>query len=131
MDLFTTSVSLAGAELPRDRPIDGVDLSAPLKGSGPSPRQMIFYYWNNELRAVRKGPYKAHFVTSGAYGLGGQRVPHDPPLLFDLRDDPGENHDVAALHPDVVADLIKEAGTHMAAMKMGKPLFDEMLTPPK
>jgi arylsulfatase A len=131
MDLFTTSGSLAGAEMPRDRPIDGVDLSAPLKGSGPSPRQMIFYYWNNELRAVRKGPYKAHFVTSGAYGLGGERVPHDPPLLFDLRDDAGENHDVASAHPDVVADLIQETATHKAAMKMGKPLFDEVLTPPK
>ena len=108
-----------------------MDLSAPLKGSGPSPRQTIFYYWNNELRAVRKGPYKGHFVTSGAYGLGGERVPHDPPLLFDLRDDAGENHDVASAHPDVVADLIQEAATHKAAMKMGKPLFDEVLTPPK
>jgi hypothetical protein len=51
--------------------------------------------------------------------------------LFDLRDDAGENHDVASAHPDVVADLIQETATHKAAMKMGKPLFDEVLTPPK
>ena len=53
--------------LPADRPIDGVDLRAPLTGTGPSPRQVLFYYWDNELRAVRKGRYKAHFITSGAY----------------------------------------------------------------
>jgi arylsulfatase A-like enzyme len=131
MDLFATAGSLAGAELPRDRPIDGVDLTAALKGSGHSPRQMIFYYWNDELRAVRKGGYKAHFITSGAYGLGGERLTHDPPLLFNLNDDPGEKHDVAPSHPDIVADLIKEASAHKAAMKMGKPLFDEMLTRPR
>ncbi len=130
MDLFTTAGALAGAELPRDRPIDGVDLSAPLKGSGRSPRQSIFYYWNDELRAVRKGPHKVHFVTSGAYAIGGGRLVHDPPLLFDLNDDPGEKRDVAPAHPDIVADLLKEATAHKAAMKMGRPLFDEMLTPP-
>ena len=34
----------------------------------------LFYYWDNELRAVRKGAYKAHFITSGAYGQGGART---------------------------------------------------------
>jgi arylsulfatase A len=129
MDLFTTAAGLAGADVPRDRPIDGVDLRAPLTGSGPSPRQTIFYYWDSELRALRKGPYKAHFITSGAYAMGGARTVHDPPLLFNLSDDPGESHDVAAAHPDIVADLLKEAAAHKAAMKPGKPLFDEVATP--
>ena len=44
MDLFTTAGLLAGAELPSDRVIDGVDLRAPLMGTGPSPRQTLFYY---------------------------------------------------------------------------------------
>jgi arylsulfatase A len=131
MDLFTTAASLAGAKIPEDRPIDGVDLRAPLTGSGPSPRRMLFYYWDNELRAVRKDAYKAHFVTSGAYLPGTERQTHDPPLLFNLNDDPGEKRDVAAAHADVVADLIKEANAHKAAMKMGKPLFDERLTAPR
>jgi arylsulfatase A len=127
LDLFTTAGALAGAELPRDRPIDGVDLRAPLTGAGPSPRDTIFYYWDSELRAVRKGAYKAHFITSGAYAVGGPRAEHNPPLLFDLTVDPGEKQDVAAAHPDIVASLLKEAAAHTAAMKPGKPLFDAFL----
>ena len=50
----------------------------------------LFYYWDSELRAVRKGRYKAHFVTSGAYGDGEPRTEHRPPLLYDLQADPGE-----------------------------------------
>ena len=127
MDLFVTAAKLAGAEPPADRAIDGVDLRAPLTGAGPSPRRTLFYYWDSELRAIRKGPYKAHFITSGAYGEGEPRKEHNPPLLFNLADDPGERHNVAALHADVVADLLQEAAAHRKAMVAGRPLFDELL----
>jgi arylsulfatase A-like enzyme len=129
MDLFTTSIKLAGADVPGDRPIDGLDLRAVLTNGAPSPRRMIFYYWNNELRAIRKGNYKAHFITSGAYGEGEPRQEHDPPLLFNLADDPGERHDIASSNPDVVADLVREADTHRRGVKAGPPLFDELLPP--
>jgi len=127
MDLFVTAARLAGGEPPSDRVIDGVDLRAPLTGAGPSPRRTLFYYWDSELRAIRKGPYKAHFITSGAYGEGEPRTEHDPPLLFNLADDPGERHNVAALHADVVADFVQEAAAHRKAMVAGRPLFDELL----
>lgn len=126
MDLFVTAAKLAGAEPPVDRPIDGLDLSAPLRGTGASPRRLLFYYWDSELRAVRKGNYKAHFVTSGAYGEGEARTEHDPPLLFDLAEDPGERYNIAAQHPDVVADLIKEAAAHRKTVAATKPLFDDI-----
>jgi arylsulfatase A len=126
MDLFVTAAKLAGAEPPADRPIDGVDLSAPLRGTGPSPRRLLFYYWDSELRAIRKGDYKAHFITSGAYGEGDARAEHNPPLLFNLAEDPGERYDIAARHPDVVADLVKEADAHRRTVAATKPLFDEV-----
>jgi arylsulfatase A-like enzyme len=129
MDLLPTAARLAGAEVPRDRVIDGVDLRAPLTGGGPGPRQVLFYYWDNELRAVRKGNYKAHFITSGAYDDREARVEHTPPLLFNLAEDPGEHHDIAAAHRDVVADLLREAEAHRRGMIAGKPLFDELLPP--
>ena len=131
MDLFTTAANLGGAELPSDRIIDGVDLRAPLTGAGPSPRRALFYYWDNELRAVRKDAYKAHFITSGAYGEGEPRKDHNPPLLFNLAEDPGERHDVAAKHPDVIADLIREAEAHRRNLVAGRPLFDELLPRPQ
>jgi len=127
MDLLPTFARFAGAEPPSGRVIDGVDLRAPLTGSGPSPRQALFYYWDNELRAVRKGRYKAHFITSDAYGEGEPRIEHATPLLFDLAEDPGERHDIASAHPDIVEDLVREAEAHRKTVVAGKPLFDELL----
>ena len=129
MDLFVTAAKLAGAEPPSDRVIDGVDLRTRLTGTGPGARRMLFYYWDNELRAVRKGSYKAHFITSGAYGEGEPRREHNPPLLFNLAEDPSERRDIAATHPDVVADIVREAEVHRKSMVAGRPLFDELLPP--
>jgi arylsulfatase A-like enzyme len=126
MDLFVTAARLAGAEPPADRTIDGVDLSAPLRGTGPSSRRVLFYYWDSELRAVRKGNYKAHFITSGAYGEGAARAEHNPPLLFNLAEDPGERFNIAAGHMDVVADLVKEAEAHRKTVAATRPLFDDV-----
>jgi arylsulfatase A-like enzyme len=127
MDLFVTAARLAGAEPPSDRVIDGVDLSARLIGTGASPRRLNFYYWDNELRAIRKGDYKAHFITSGSYGEGDPRREHNPPLLFNLAQDPGERRDIASAHPEIVADLLREADVHRRTMVAGRPLFDELL----
>jgi arylsulfatase A-like enzyme len=87
----------------------------------------LFYYWDSELRAVRKDKYKAHFITSGAYDDPEPRVAHTPPLLFDLSVDPGERFDVAANHPEVVADLVKMANAHRASIAPTAPLFDALL----
>lgn len=127
MDLFVTAARLAGADLPASLVFDGVDVSRRLKGSDPSPRRMHFYYWDNELRAIRKGDFKAHFITSDAYGEGAARREHTPPLLFNLAEDPGEQRDIAGAHPDVVADLLREAERHRRGVVPGPPLFDQLL----
>jgi hypothetical protein len=87
----------------------------------------LFYYWDSELRAIRKGVYKAHFITSGAYGEGEPRTEHNPPLLFNLAEDPGERYDLAAAHPDIVDDLVRAADAHRRTIVPTKPLFDEFL----
>ena len=130
MDLFATAAGLSGATIPADRVLDSMDLGARLRGSGPSGRNVNLYYWDNELRAIRKGPYKAHFITSGAYGEGEPRREQHPPLLFNLSEDPGERRNIAAAHPDIVADLEREAASHRDSMKPGRPLFDELLPAP-
>jgi arylsulfatase len=76
---------------------------------------------------VRRGRYKLHFVTSGAYGEGEPRTVHTPPLLFDLGVDPGERSDVAAEHPDVVAALTVLADAHRRTVEQRPPLFDALL----
>ena len=44
---------------------------------------------------------------------------HDPPLLYDLDQDPGEKYDVAARHPDVIAAIREIAARHARTMAHG------------
>ena len=67
------------------------------------------------------------FITSGSYNDGEKRAEHNPPLLFNLTEDPGQHYDVALEHPDIVADLVKEVEAHRKTIKPTKPLFDELL----
>jgi len=113
LDLLPTFVSLAGGELPTDRVYDGHDLAPFLLGdSETSPRDEMFYYHGEQLFAVRKGQYKAHFKTKTSYTDQKVAEVHDPPLLYHLGHDPGEQWNIAAENPEVVAELIALAGSH-------------------
>lgn len=116
-DLLPTFAKLADAPLPQ-KAIDGIDLTGLLRGeANPSlSRRPFFYYWNNELRAVRSGRWKLQFPhvdhqapDPAAIGFGGKRgkvtdVEHSL-ALYDLEQDPGESKNVAAEHPSVVGRL--------------------------
>jgi arylsulfatase A len=115
IDLLPTVFKLAGAEVPTDRPIDGVDLSPLLLGKGPGARQSMIYYRDVTVFAVRKGPWKMHVATRSSYGADPAKK-HDSPLLFNLRIDPSERFDVGAKHPEVIADLKKLLAEHEATV---------------
>jgi arylsulfatase A len=126
MDLFNTSLKLAGVPIPTDRVIDGVDMSPILFGTGKSLREVMFYYRGDELFAVRKGPFKAHFTTAPGYGSPGNPLKfeqHEPPLLFNLANDPSERFDVAKDHPDVIAEIKRIVAEHRANLVPGKPQY--------
>ncbi|WP_338039432.1 hypothetical protein [Maribacter litopenaei] len=98
MDVFTTFSNLAGVPNPDDREMDGMDLTPVLFGDANSPRNEMFYYRGRDLFAVRVGAYKAHFITQDAYSGEGP-VQHDPPLLYNVEEDPSERFDIAEKHP--------------------------------
>jgi uncharacterized sulfatase len=125
LDLFSTGLALAGATPVPDT--DGFDLSEALLESAPSPRESMAYYRSGELRAFRKGPFKLHLITEGAYGQGPERTIHDKPLLHHLADDPSERFDVADQHPEVVAELMRAIEKHRSNMVERPPLFDRRL----
>lgn len=120
MDLLPTVLPLAGAPLPENVPLDGLDLGPLLFESQPLPARPFFYYRGDQLFACRLGPWKAHFKTQTGYG---QPEPdgHDPPLLFHLGRDPSERRDVAAQHPDVLARIDAAVKEHQAGVIPGAP----------
>jgi arylsulfatase A-like enzyme len=129
MDLFTTSLKLAGADLPKDREIDGLDIRPLLFGHGDVKRGAYFYYRGTRLFAARLGDFKAHFLTQASYNQP-QPDEHTPPLLFNLRIDPGETFNIASNHPTVLGDLAKAVEQHRATVKPVKNQLVEYLPPP-
>jgi arylsulfatase A-like enzyme len=90
-DVAPTLLSMAGVEPPPE--MDGVDLSPVFRGD-PLPRRLHAY----------GGYTDSHFARDGrwAYMADNRR---ERERLYDLGSDPGERSDVAARHPDVIAEL--------------------------
>jgi arylsulfatase A-like enzyme len=131
MDLFPTALAMAGRPLPTDRVIDGRSLLPLLRGVSAEPvRDVFFYYRGATLYAVRMGPWKAHLITEWAYLADNQRTEHDPPLLYNLEHDPSERYDVAAEHPDVIADILREVERHRAGLEARPSQLDARIEQP-
>ena len=105
--------------MPSDRIMDSVDLSPVLFGTGPSPRDTMFYYRSRQLFAIRLGAFKAHFRTKATVG-DTKEYGHDPPLLYNLEHDPSEKYDIAVKHPDVIARIMKLRREHGSKMIEGE-----------
>lgn len=129
VDLMATIAALTGGQLPDDRPMDSVDLSPALLRSTPSPRQVMPYFRGTKVEAVRQGNFKAHFVTQDGFGLAPSRKVHEPPLLYDLGADPGENHDLAAEHPEIVEELKRLRESIVNGLTFGSDQLVEQLPP--
>ncbi|MBL4631652.1 MAG: sulfatase-like hydrolase/transferase, partial [Paraglaciecola sp.] len=114
IDLLPTLVSLAGGKSHENS--DSYDLSATLLAGKTGIRDEYFYYRGEEIYAVRKGKYKAHFLFKEAYG-NPQVIEHQHPILYDLHADPGEKYDVAKEHPEVVIALQKMRTEQIASVK--------------
>jgi arylsulfatase A len=101
MDLYPTFVRAAGGRIAADRPIDGVDVTAVLKGTGPSARKELFYFLNANLQAVREGEWKVRVAPPDGAARGAAPAVE----LFNLAVDPAERHNVAATNPEIVSRL--------------------------
>lgn len=107
MDLLPTLAGLAGARLAPERPIDGHDIWPLLAGTpdARSPYKAFYYYYMDQLQAVRAGRWKL-FLRSPALRVNLQNATRPAvPRLYDLQNDVAEAHNIAAEHPDIVAQL--------------------------
>jgi arylsulfatase A-like enzyme len=94
VDVFATAAAAAGASLPSDRVMDGVDLVKLVRGE-PGARAHEALYW-------RSGHYRS--IMAGDWKL---QVSERPKVtwLFDMRADPTERSNVAESQPEKVKEL--------------------------
>ena len=93
IDLLPTLAALADSELPGDRKIDGLDLSATVIGDAPSPRnEFVYYTARGDLDGIRIGDWKL---------LANKKTP----LLFNLADDISEKNNLAPANPEKVESM--------------------------
>lgn len=109
MDLLPTLASYCGYEVPKDRIIDGHDVTDILEGQSiASPTEVFYYYQKQQLQAVRWRNWKYHLPLQ-------ERIkgPHLPDTevgearLYDLDSDLSETENVIDRHPEVVRQMNK------------------------
>ena len=103
-DVFATAAAAAGAPMPDDRKMDGVDLVPHVVGEASGVPHETLFWTQEHYRVVRHRDWKLQ--RSG---------PNDEFLwLFDLAADPTEQHNLAAARPDKVAELDAVLAAHLA-----------------
>ncbi len=132
IDLLPTITKLIDTKMPA-LPIDGKDIRPLMFGdSGAvSPHDYFYcYYGNDELQAIRTERWKLHFphryTTLNGRPGGHDGIPekYEPQaigeVLYDLENDVQESRDVAAEHPEMVAQL--KAAAAIARADLGDTL---------
>ena len=124
LDIFTTAAAAAGAALPEDREIDGVDLLPHILGESPEPPHRSLFWREGHHQAVRHGDWK---LTVGERETANGR--ETKRWLFNLATDPTEQQDLAAQMPDKVAALQSLLDDHNAAQ--AAPLWPSVIDGPQ
>ena len=115
-DVFATASAASGAEMPKDRPMDGVNLLPFLTGeSQGKPHEML--YWRMRTKtALRQGDWKIVRNSGG--------VQTSPDFeLYNLREDLAESQNLAATHPEKLKELKK------ARTKLNKQMIEPVWKP--
>lgn len=92
MDLLPTFANLIGAEMPKDRIIDGKDITAVLLNEAESPHEYFFYSHWGVLEAVRWKDWKFRSVKGKE-------------TLYNLKTDIAEKTNLKDQHPEIVTQL--------------------------
>ena len=120
LDLLPTFARLAGYEGAFDAPLDGESLVPLIDDSDKTVFErkdptLIFHQAGRRpaRSAVREGRYKLVKFWTQSSESGGEKLPYTLEL-YDLETDIGEQNDLSAGHPEIVADLHGKLLRHIA-----------------
>lgn len=125
-DVFPTLAKVIGAEVPADRPIDGIDQSAFITGKQvKSGRESLITFIGDEIAAVRWRQfniYPKQFVNSTGNpsmpGVGGYRVElAGYPSIFNIEQDPREELNTVAFNGWIIAPYMKIVGAYLKSLE--------------
>ena len=107
MDMLPTLAAIGGGKAPQDRRIDGHDIRPLLYGEpdAKTPYDVFYYYYVNQLQAVRSGSWKLYLPSERRMTSFGSRSAPAKGELYDLAADPREARNQFADRPDVVERL--------------------------
>lgn len=111
-------------------PLEGYSLLPVLNGQRGEVRDanVVLTDEVNDIRVVRRGSWKLTRFVNYLVPPAALLLSHDW-QLFDMSSDRGETADVAAQHPDVVADLINEWKAYVTRVGVVQPTIPPILTP--
>jgi arylsulfatase A-like enzyme len=119
VDIFSTAAAVAGAALPADRKIDGVNLLPFLAGTDSGrPHRTLFW---------RSGPYAT--LLDGDWKLQAMDRPFKKVWLFDLKSHPTEKTNLASRDPAEAGALLRELRTISA--QQARPIWPSLLLGPQ
>jgi arylsulfatase A len=110
IDMLPTIAALTSSPLPADRKIDGMDVTALMKGeAAASPREEFLHYTSQgQIEGLRQGDWKL-LVKKPRRNRRQQQANARPAptevLLFNLKSDVGEQDNLASAHPEIVKKL--------------------------
>jgi arylsulfatase len=116
-DIFTTILEIAGAEVPSDRPIDGVSQVEFFKDptSVKSQREGFLFYIKDELRAVKWKDWKLHLVWEPKVNQSSGKL--ESPYLFNTVRDPKEETDILAYNTWVMQPVMRLRATFEKSLR--------------
>ena len=121
VDLLPSLAAVAGANVPADRPIDGVNQLPFLIGkTAKSAREGFVYFIKNELRAAKWRDWKMHFVWEVEPNAGANHL--ETPYLFNLVQDPKEESDVSSTQGWVRGPIRKLIDSFQKSLKAAPPI---------
>src|SRR5450432_2235331 len=121
VDTYTTLARVGGAEIPKDRPIDGVDQLDFFLGKQDTSNRISFpAFVSNQLYAVKWRNWKMHLIWQEKMYDVPQKLPL--PKVIDLLRDLKEENDVAALNTWVIEPMVHVIGEFEASLKKYPPI---------